>query len=221
MDNNNSFEKLKEAAEASLKNPGKALALPKAQNNVSPTVFIFRHSQTFDNIRRIFSGRRNSHLTKEGIEQAKNLSIKLKNEKIDLIYSSPQIRCVQTAEEVLRFHPGVQLIKDPLLLERDYGVLTGKSKNRLMKIDPKMTVLYRRSYDVPPPEGESIKDVWEGRIKKFCQELEEKIKKESINVAICCTNNTMRVIRMYFEKLSIEDMLTLENPFNDFASYNL
>jgi len=214
------FDKIKQAALASLEHPGQgAKPLPKQESSHWPTVYVFRHTQTYDNIRRIFSGRRNSRLTPTGIQQAKELAEKLKDKKIDLMIISPLLRCQQTAKEVLRYHHGVPMEKEPLLLERDYGQLTGKSKLKLMREDPEKAILYRRSWDVPPPGGESIKMVWEKRVQPFCQNLVDRIKREKINIAICCTNNTMRLIRMFFEKLTIEQMLTLENPFGDYASY--
>ena len=215
------IEKLKQAALSSLKNPGKsAKPMPKDESH-PPILYLFRHAQTYDNIRRIFSGRRQTRLTPEGWKQAKKLAEKLKNKKIDLFISPPLKRCRQTLEPLRKYLPDVPYIQKKELVERDYGDLTGKSKLKIMKLYPEKAILWRRSWDVRPPGGESIKDVWETRIKSFCEWLEKKIKKENINVAYCGTNNTVRLIRMYFEKLSIEEMLTLENPYGDYAAYSL
>ncbi len=214
------FDKIRQAALASLRHPGQgAKPLPKDESRRWPTVYIFRHTQTYDNIRRIFSGRRNSRLTPTGIRQAKELAKKLRDKKIDLMIISPLIRCRQTAGEVLRYHSDVPLEEENLLLERDYGFLTGKSKLKLMRESPEKAVLYRRSWDVPPPGGESIKDVFEHRVYPFYRKLVDRIRKGGINVSICCTNNTMRLLRKLFENLTIEETLTLENPFGDYASY--
>lgn len=213
------FNKIKTAALASLKHPGQGTTLPKQESSRWPVIYVFRHTQTYDNFRRIFSGRRNSRLTPTGIQQAKKLAKKLKDKRIDLMIVSPLLRCQQTAREVLRYHPKVKVEKEPLLLERDYGRLTGKSKLKLMREAPEKAILYRRSWDVSPPGGESIKNVFEQRIYPFCRNLVNRIRKEKINVSICCTNNTMRLIRKFFENLTIEETLTLENPFGDYASY--
>lgn len=215
------FQKIKKAAITSLKNPGKCLSLPKTKEGKYSTLYVFRHSQTFDNIRRVFSGRRNSKLTPEGIRQAKRLANLLKSKKIDFFISSPLSRCLETLEEVRVFHKQVSLVKEPLLLERDYGKLTGKSKTKLMRKSLEKAILYRRSYDFPPPGGESLKEVQIKRVFPFCGKLVKKMRSEKINVAVCCTNNTMRLIRMYFERLSIEEMLTLENSFEDYASFSV
>ncbi len=217
-----------ESAQKSLAHPGLATKpLPKADESASggPTLYLFRHGETEDNKNRIFSGRRNSLLTPEGIEQAKVLAEKLKDKKIDLavfsdIAEGKSDRAERTLEEVLKYYPGTKKEAAKLLVERDYGRLTGTSKTELNKKDPELCLQYRRSWDFPPPGGESLKMVWENRLKKFCQNLEERMKKEKINVAISCTNNTMRLIRMHFENLSIEQMLELENPLGqDYASY--
>ncbi len=215
------IEKLKQAALSSLQNPGKSAKPMPKDESAPPILYLFRHAQTYDNIRRIFSGRRQTRLTPEGWEQAKKLAEKLKTKKIDLFISPPLKRCQQTLEPLRKYFPNIPYIQKKELVERDYGDLTGKSKLKIMKLYPEKAILWRRSWDVRPPGGESLKDVWEKRIKQFCQWLEKKMKKENINVAYCGTNNTVRLIRMYFEKLSIEEMLTLENPYGDYAAYSL
>ena len=88
-----------------------------------------------------------------------------------------------------------------------------------MKLYPEKAVLWRRSWDVPPPHGESLQQVWETRVKSFCEWLEKKMRAEKINVAYCGTNNTVRLIRWYFEKFTMEKMLVLETTYGDYASY--
>jgi len=213
-----------ESAQKSLNHPGLATKpLPKADESTGdPILYVFRHGETEDNKNRIFSGRRDSPLTVEGVRQAQILAEKLKDKRIDLGIYSDLTRAKDTLKEVLKFHPKTKVEASKLLLERDYGELTGTSKLELNKKDPELCLKYRRSWDYPPPGGESLKMVWENRIKKFCEDLEKRMKKEKINVAVSCTNNTMRLIRMYFEKLSIKEMLELENPLaTDYASYTI
>jgi len=214
------FTKIAEAARKSLANPGVSQnPLPKKESEKYSNLYVFRHAETEDNFKRIFSGRHDSPLTKRGNEQAKRLAEKLKDKHFDLAYSSPLSRSIDTLKAVLVFHPGVEMILEPLLLERDYGELTGKSKDKLMKENFELAVKYRRGYDFPPPGGESLKDVKEKRVDPFCQKLSDELKSRKQNAVISCTNNTMRLIRMFFEKLSIEQMQTLENPFEDYACY--
>ena len=220
MVSNQKIEDLKQAAVDSLKNPGKGKEMPKVKEEIKPILFLFRHTETTDNVGRIFSGRRDPHLTEQGKIQAQELAQKLKNKKIDLFISPPLYRCSETLEPLLSYFPNIPYLKKEELVERDYGQLTGLNKLEMMEKYPQEAVLWRRSWDVAPPKGESIKQVWESRIKKFCIWLKEKIKEEKINVAYCGTNNTVRLIRMYFEKITNEEMLTLENSFGDYASYS-
>ena len=80
--------------------------------------------------------------------------------------------------------------------------------------------IYHRSYDIPPPGGESIKDV-EKRVKPFIRDLLRKVKRERVNVAISAHGNSMRPLRKYFEKLSTQEMLELENPYDDYFVYSI
>lgn len=216
------LKKLEEAALSSLENPGQGKEMPKTVSIEKPILYLFRHTQTFDNLNRVFSGsRRNPELTPEGKRQAEALAEKLKDKNFDLFISPPLTRCEQTLAPLRKYFPGVLYLQKKEIVERDYGDLTGKNKLEIMKMNPEKAVLWRRSWDTPPPNGESIKDVWEGRIKNFCEWLEAKMKQEKINVCYSGTNNTVRLIRMHFEQLSIEDMLTIENPYADYASYSL
>jgi len=213
-----------ESAQESLTHPGGTTKpLPKASESGSePILYVFRHGETGDNKNKIFSGRHNSPLTEEGVKQAQVLAEKLKDKQISLAIYSDLSRAKDTLDEVLKFHPETKTEASRLLLERDYGDLTGASKAELNQRDPQLCLKYRRSWNFPPPGGESLKMVWENRVKKFCEDLEERIRREKTNLAISCTNNTMRLIRMYFEKLSIEQMLELENPLGtDYASYSI
>ena len=212
---------LAKSHEESLKRPGIASGpLPKNESNIRPTLYVFRHGQTYDNINRIFSGRREARLTPEGVKQCEELAEKLKNKRIDLGIYSNNIRARDTLKIALKYHPNVKKETTSTLLERDYGDLTGTSKLELNKKDPKLCQKYRRSWDFPPPNGESLKMVWDNRLKKFCQDLEKRIRKENIWVAVSCTGNTMRLIRKYFENLTIQQTLAIESPTaQDYASY--
>ncbi len=214
------FEKIRRAAEASLKNPGKnAKPLPQHESKIDPEIYVFRHGETHDNANKIFSGWRDSELTKIGIEQAEILAKKLKVKKIDLCITSPQARALHTAKIALKYHKDILIEEDPRIMERNYGDLTGKSKSKLMEEDPEEAIKYRRAYDYPAPHGESIKMV-EERVFPFCEELVERVRKNNINVAISCHGNSMRAIRRYFEKMSLEKALTIENPLaQSFAEY--
>ncbi len=109
---------------------------------------------------------------------------------------------------------------DDRIIERCYGELQGSSKTKLEKTNPKIYKIYHRSYDIPPPGGESIKMV-ERRVFSFCKGLEKLIRAQKINVAVVCGNNSMRALRRYFEKLTVEEMMAQENSYRDFVEYKI
>lgn len=89
-------------------------------------LIITRHGETEENKLGILQGHLPGKLTKEGIEQAKKLSLRLKDEKINAIYSSDLTRASDTAKEIAKFHPNAKLFFVPELREKYQGILTGK-----------------------------------------------------------------------------------------------
>lgn len=219
MTNNKDFEKIKKAAIESLKKPGKLKTpLPKKESKKDSVIYVFRHTETYDNKNRIFSGRRNAQLTPKGRKQAEKLAKMLKNKQINIGFSPNLSRCKNTLKIVLKHHKNAKVTISKDLLERDYGKLTGQSKLEWMKKDPDLTIRYRRAWDFPPPGGESLKMVRK-RVFPFCKKIVKLAQKKKVGIAICGTGNTVKLIRMFFEKLPIIKMLTLESPFGDYASY--
>ena len=213
-------KKLYQAALKSLQKPGKKFsALPKAESKTNSVLYLFRHGETYDNKRRVFSGWRQSRLTKRGIKQGIVLAKKLRNKRIDLGIQSRLVRSKDTLKLVLKYHPNAKRETVNRILERNYGDLMGKSKLKLMKEKPALAVKYRRGYNFPPPHGESIKMV-EKRVYPFCRELIKRMQKEKINVAVSAHGNSMRAMRGFLEKMSRTELLTHENPLGeDYAAY--
>lgn len=212
-------------------------------------IYLFRHGQSYYNKHHWFTGWIDSKMTKKGFENAKNIAKKLKHKKINVAYYTRLSRSKHTLGEVLVYHPECkQIIKDDRMIERCYGKLQKHSHKEFMEeIDNlicktlekkygkmRRTVrsklgdeiaediydIYHRSYDIPPPGGESIKDV-EKRVKSFIKDLLKKMKKEKVNVAISAHGNSMRPFRKYFEKLSLKEMMELENPWDNYFEYTV
>jgi 2,3-bisphosphoglycerate-dependent phosphoglycerate mutase len=107
------------------------------------------------------------------------------------------------------------------MIERSYGRLQRKyHKSIIEKHGKKQFDIWHRSYDVPPPGGESIKMV-EKRVKSFIKDLLKFIKKYKVNVGISAHGNSMRPFRRHFEKLSINKMMKLKNPYDDYFCYKI
>ena len=183
-------------------------------------LFVFRHAETTDNSRGLFSGWRDPVLTLKGLQQAQEIAEQLRHQKIDYAFTSHLKRARKTLEVVLREHSAVPVFVDDRLIERCYGELQGKSKRKLSKEKPEWYAQVHRGYDFPPPKGESLKMV-ESRTLDFVVQLEEWLRRNPGNVAISSHGNSLRPIRRVFEHLSLDEMLKIENPQDQAMAYAL
>lgn len=215
-----SKEKVDEALE--LLTYKKVDILPKKESTKHPVVYVFRHGQSEDNANFIFSGWRNAELTEKGREQARFLQDKLKDKKIDILIASDQIRTQETMKIAIAKNTAackLSVLIDPRIRERSYGILEGQSKLQMQLDNPKLLQEYRRSYTKHAENGESLEMVY-GRVWEFCKDLEKLVKSKKKNAAVCCSANSMRSIREYFEKLTPEQATHVEDPLGqDYASY--
>ena len=183
-------------------------------------LFVFRHAETFDNRRGIFSGWRDSTLTPKGHMQAQKIAEQLKRYHIDYAFTSHLKRAQKTLEIVLQAHPAVPVFVDDRLIERCYGLLQGKTKKKLENSDPKWYAQVHRGYELAPTKGESLRMV-EKRVLSFLNQLRSWLTQAPGNVAISCHGNSIRPIRRVFEDLSLEQMLHLETPQDCAMVYEL
>lgn len=183
-------------------------------------IYLFRHGQTFFNRDRRFTGWKDSKLTPQGVNDAKRIARLLRKKRIDVAYQTRLSRSKQTLREVLRHHPKChQIITDDRMIERSYGKLSGKyHQGVIARFGKKKFDRWHRSYDTPPPGGESIRQV-EKRVRAFINGLLKKMRREKVNVAISAHGNSMRPFRRHFEKLTIKGMMELENPFDRYFEY--
>jgi len=183
-------------------------------------LFVYRHAETTDNSRGIFSGWRDPELTLKGLSQAQEIAEQLRREKIDYAFTSHLRRARKTLEIVLETHPAVPVFRDDRLIGRCYGLLQGKSKKKVARERPEWFAQIHRGYNFLPPEGESLKMV-ENRTLPFLGQLQEWLRQNPGNVAISCHGNSIRLIRRVFEHLSLRQMLQLENPQDRVMAYAL
>ncbi|MCD4759942.1 histidine phosphatase family protein [archaeon] len=183
-------------------------------------IYLFRHGTTEDNSAGKFSGWRQSPLNKRGKDDAKIVALRLKNKKIDVAYQSKLIRSKETLKEVLKFHKECKIVvTDDRMIERSYGALQGKTHLQYIKKNsPEKYDKFHRGYKTKPPKGESIKQV-EKRVKSFIKDLLKLIKKDKVNVAISAHGNSMRPFRRYFEKMTVKQMMEIENPYDNCFEY--
>jgi len=183
-------------------------------------IYLFRHGTTTDNAAGKFSGHRQVDLTQRGHDDAKIVSLRLKDKKIDVAFQTSLKRSKETLKEVLKSHKECKtIITDDRMIERSYGKLQGKTHLQYIKDhSPEMYDKFHRGYYTRPPNGESIRDV-EKRVKSFIRDLLKFIKENKVNVAISAHGNSMRPFRKYFEGLTIKEMLEIENPYDNYFEY--
>ena len=198
--------------------------LPKDESDEYPTIYIFRHGQSVDNLSLIFSGWRNCDITEKGKEQAQLLAPQLKDKKINMLIASDQKRAIKTMEIAVSqndYATKLKIEQEPRIKERGYGLLEGHSKLELYLWNEKLLHAFRRGYSVIPPEGESLEMVCT-RVAEFCDEIVPLIKDANINVAISCHGNSIRGFRKYFENLGEKETANLETPLGkDYAAYTI
>jgi len=183
-------------------------------------LFVFRHAETFDNSRDIFSGWRDSRLTPKGVFQAEKIAGQLRECKIDCAFTSHLKRARQTLKIVLKNHSVIPVFVDDRLIERCYGLLQGRNKKKVALEDPDFYEQCHRGYNLAPPQGESLEMV-ERRVIAYVNLLREWLKQNPGNVAISCHNNSIRPFRRIFENLDITQMCELESPHDRALVYNL
>jgi len=179
------------------------------------SIFLFRHGMTSFNRDRKFTGWLDSKLTKQGFDDAKIVALRLKNKKIGIAFHTTLTRSKQTLREVIKYHPETFLIvQDDRMFERAYGRLEGLTHLQFVKKkSPELYDVYHRSYDTPPPGGESMKMVKE-RVLSFIKDLLKFAKKHKVNIAISAHGNSMRPFRQYFEKFDNKQMMKLYNAYD-------
>lgn len=184
-------------------------------------IYLFRHGQTHFNKRKIFTGWKDSKWTFDGARNAREIARKLKSKRIDVGFCTKLARSRETLKSVLKFHPGALVLVDDRMIERCYGDLQGKKHEVFIrKFGRELFDAYHRSYDVPPPNGESVRMV-EGRVESFIADLLKFVKKYRVNVAISAHGNSMRPFRRHFEKVSVKTMMGWSMPYDDFFEYSI
>ncbi|MDR6369986.1 2,3-bisphosphoglycerate-dependent phosphoglycerate mutase [Chryseobacterium bernardetii] len=175
-------------------------------------LFLVRHGQSLWNLENRFTGWKDIDITEAGIEEAKKAGLALKGERIDIAFTSALIRAQHTLSIILNEigNPNIPVIKDKALNERSYGNLEGLNKaETALKYGDEQVHIWRRSYDVIPPGGESLKDTYNRVIPYFENQIRPLLK-QGENVLIVAHGNSLRALIMYLEHLSPEEILERE-----------
>ena len=178
-------------------------------------LILIRHGQSEWNALNQFTGWKDPDLTAKGIEEAHNAGKIIKDLKInfDLVFTSALVRAQNTAEIILKeINQPLSTIKNQALNERNYGDLAGLNKDDARKRwGDEQVHIWRRSYDIPPPGGESLKDTGERVLPFFMKEILPHVC-EGKNVLVAAHGNSLRSLIKFLDNISDEDIVKLEIP---------
>jgi 2,3-bisphosphoglycerate-dependent phosphoglycerate mutase len=178
------------------------------------TLVLVRHGQSEWNLKNLFTGWRDVDLTEVGIQEARTAGKKLKAQGLhfDIGFTSALIRAQRSLDLVLdeMGQKNIPVIKNLALNERDYGDLSGLNKDDARaKWGEEQVHIWRRSYDVPPPGGESLRDTAARVLPYYIQEILPRVL-GGANVLVAAHGNSLRALVMVLEKLSPEQILKRE-----------
>lgn len=175
------------------------------------TLVLVRHGKSEWNEKGLWTGWRDVPLAPIGIEEAKRTGEQLRDIQFDFAYTSALIRAQQTLEQILTV-TGQQppVVNNEALNERDYGDYTEKNKWDIQKeVGEEEFQKIRRSWDYPPPNGESLKMVYERALPYYEAEILPKLI-DGKNVIIAAHGNSLRALVKHLENISEDDVATLE-----------
>ncbi|KAK9757541.1 hypothetical protein RND81_01G169200 [Saponaria officinalis] len=210
---------------------------PKKANEVS--LILIRHGESLWNEKNLFTGCVDVPLTKKGVEEAIQAGKRISNIPVDMIYTSTLIRAQMTAMLAMTQHrrkkvpivmhdedeqaklwseiyseettkQSIPVITAWQLNERMYGELQGLNKQETAERYGKEKVHeWRRSYDIPPPNGESLEMCAERAVAYFREHIEPQLQSGK-NIVIAAHGNSLRSIIMYLDKLTSQEVTSLE-----------
>jgi len=207
-------------------------------------LYLQRHLKSQWNVENRFAGWVDNPLSEEGIAQGEAAAAQFKGLNIDIIYTSPLSRNKQTVLRILRLlggkYPIFQYFNGKMqewgnlegptnhipafvaeeLNERYYGKLQGLNKDEAKKVFGEEQVhLWRRSYDIAPPEGESLKDTY-NRAVPFFQKVIEPELKSGKDILIVSSGNALRSIVKYIENIPDDKIIDFEITFGGSVKYD-
>src|ERR1700744_3980994 len=175
---------------------------------------LVRPGQSEWNLKNLFTGGKDPDLTEAGVAEANEAGRKLKAQGLvfDLAFTSVLTRAQQTLDLMLTQlgQTNIPVHKHLALNERDYGDLSGLNKDDARKKwGEEQVLIWRRSYDVPPPGGESLKDTLARTLPYYVQEILPGVL-QGRRTLVAAHGNSLRALIMVLEKLSPEQILKRE-----------
>ena len=192
---------------------------------IDRVLVLVRHGESEWNLRNLFTGWKDIDLTDKGVAEARAAGRRLKalGLSFDVAFTSGLIRAQRSLDLILEEMGQTQIpvSRDKALNERDYGDLSGLNKDDARaKWGAEQVHIWRRSYDVAPPGGESLKDTAARVLPYYIQEILPAALRGK-RVLIAAHGNSLRALVMVLERLSTEDILKREIGTGDPLIYRL
>ena len=186
-------------------------------------LILVRHGQSVWNASNRFTGWTDVGLSEQGVEEAEDAGRQLSDIRIDIVHTSDLVRAQRTAEIIMRHNEASEDVPtnyDWRLNERHYGALQGLNKTETAEQHGAEQVhIWRRSFDVAPPEGESLEMTAERTIPYFTEEIVPDLVSGK-NVLVSAHGNSLRSIVMHIDGISPEDIVSLEIPTGEPIHYS-
>lgn len=176
-------------------------------------LILIRHGQSVWNAENRFTGWTDVDLSEKGVLEAEEAGQELRNQGIDIVHTSDLIRAQRTAEIVIQANDSSNETvtkTDWRLNERNYGELQGLNKAETAeKHGSEQVHIWRRSFDVAPPDGESLEMTAERTIPYFEEEIRPDLE-SGMDVLVSAHGNSLRSIVMHIEGISPKDIVSFE-----------
>ncbi|WP_291913902.1 2,3-bisphosphoglycerate-dependent phosphoglycerate mutase [Chitinophaga sp. CB10] len=179
---------------------------------MSIKLFLIRHGQSLWNLENRFTGWKDIDLSEQGVREAIEAGKQLRGEPIDIAFTSTLIRAQHTLDLVLQNcgEAGIPIIIDKALNERSYGDLEGLNKgDTAARYGEAQVHIWRRSFSVRPPGGESLEDTYNRVIPYFMHTILPHMEAAE-NVLIVAHGNSLRALVMFIDNLSQDEILQRE-----------
>ena len=175
---------------------------------------LVRHGQSDWNLKNLFTGWKDPDLTDKGVAEAKSAGQRLKalDLHFDMAFTSDLTRAQHTCALLLNEmgQSQIPVTRDQALNERDYGDLSGLNKDDARaRWGEEQVHLWRRSYDVPPPGGESLKDTVARVLPYYCQHILPQVLNGK-HVLVAAHGNSLRALVMVLDRLSPDTIPSME-----------
>ncbi len=178
------------------------------------TLILVRHGQSIYNFENRFTGSLDIGLTPLGVQEAQLSGQKLMGYTFDFAYTSTLKRAQESLRIILEeiHQTNIIIVEDKALNERGYGSLQGLDKDEtIAKYGLKQVEIWRRSYAIRPPEGESLEDTFKRTIPFYQQAIEPQLKLDK-TILVVAHGNSLRALVMYLENINEEEISNLNIP---------